>query len=257
MYPNLYKNIMYVTREHEWAAIEKVFAAIKTYDVTPENSVILNVSPDYSSTVAMHLAHFLSRDGEMMDMIPVDVAYPDEDSAKYWKKFSKLVAKLIPYRNIILVEAGVITGKNYAFMVKELTAAGYNTITVALYENQHSTFKCDVVAEYYDAETEELEFYYEEYNRHWDNNGKYILVRERDNKTIGASGIGWVEWDEKGVAKKVHEEPALKRSLILDPQKAYGYSWLTTEVAEILAQTPTTIKFKTLNSVYTLRIKAI
>ena len=253
MYANLYKINMYVNREDEWAALQKVFALLQQYEgLTPDNTVILNVSPDYSSTVAMHMAHFMSANGEMMNLIPVDVAYPDEDSSPYREAFTQLIPTLKDYHNIILVEAGVITGKNYAFMVKELEDAGYNPITVALYENKHSIHKCNVVGEYYDAELKELEFYYEEYNRHWDTQGKFMLVRERDQKTLRATKIKWVEWNENGSAKEMHDEPAVGCSLILDPQHLYAYTWLTTEVAEILEKTPATVKFKTKNSTYIL-----
>jgi hypothetical protein len=121
-----------------------------------------------------------------------------------------------------------------------------------LYENKHSIHKCNVVGEYYDAELKELEFYFEEYNRHWDTHRKFMLVRERDQKTLDAIKIKWVEWNENGTAKEMHDEPAVGRSLILDPQYMYSYTWLTTEVAEILEKTPATVKFKTKNSTYIL-----
>lgn len=255
---NLYNNNMYIDRDHEWKALTEVFNKLKEYkDLHPSNTVILNVSPDYSSTVSMHVAHHLSCDGEMLNMIPVDVAYPDEDNSKYWKKFTAQITKLLPYKNVILVEAGVITGKNYRYMTEELNLAGYNPITIALFENKHSEFKCDIVGEYYDSEEQELEFYYEEYNKHWEQPSplKYKLVRERDNKTFNCDNIKWVEWNEKGTAKTLHDEVEEGRSLLLDPQYGYSYTWLTTEVVEILEQTPTTIRFKTKNSVYTLSIK--
>lgn len=244
---------MYVNRDDEWAAMQKVFASMQQYEgLTPDNTVVLNVSPDYSSTVAMHLAHKLSANGEMMNLIPVDVAYPDEDSSPYREAFKELVPTLNNYHNIILVEAGVITGKNYAFMVQELKNAGYSPITVALYENTHSTFQCDVVGEYYDAELRELEFYYELYNKHWDKYKGYVLIREHDGKILHGSRINWIEWNDKGSAKQMHDEPAVGRSLILDPQHMYAYTWLTTEVAEIIKVTSATVKFKTKNSTYML-----
>ncbi len=72
-----------------------------------------------------------------------------------------------PYKTVILVEAGVITGGNYTFMVNHLIELGFNIVTVALFENEHSKFKCDVVGEYYDSKVQELEFYYERFNNHW------------------------------------------------------------------------------------------
>lgn len=81
---------------------------------------------------------------------------------------------------------------------------------------------------------------------------KFELKRERDGLTKRGEQAKWVQWDEKGWAKEMHDEPAEGRSLILDPQHMYAYTWLTTEVAEILEQTSATVKFKTKNSTYTL-----
>jgi hypothetical protein len=39
---------------------------------------------------------------------------------------------------------------------------------VALCENIHSKIKSDYVGEYYDDNVEELMFYFERYNKHWD-----------------------------------------------------------------------------------------
>lgn len=81
---------------------------------------------------------------------------------------------------------------------------------------------------------------------------KYQLERERDRLTKQGEQLKWVEWNEKGWAKELHDEPAVGRSCILDPQHMYAYTWLTTEVTEILEQTSATVKFKTKNSTYTL-----
>jgi hypothetical protein len=252
---------MYVNRNDEWDALQDVCIQMGRFEdmIHPDNAVVLNVSPDYSSTVAMQLAHYLSKGGEMLNMVAVDVAWPDEDSAKYHKKFSKQITKLLKYKTVILVEAGVITGRNYAYMHKELVNAGYNVITVALYESEKSEFKSDVVGRYYDPEAGELEFYFETYNKHWDTKAeseletpKYTLTRERDSLVRKGINISWVEWDEKGNAKQMHDSIAVGRSLLLDPQYAYSYTWLTTEVTEILEESEYIVKFNTKNSTYTL-----
>lgn len=80
---------------------------------------------------------------------------------------------------------------------------------------------------------------------------KYKLVRESDGKIVYGSSKGWVEWDENNSFKKIHDEPAVGRSLILDPNSLV-YAWLTTQVVEILDEQEGYIKFTTLNSVYEL-----
>jgi hypothetical protein len=81
---------------------------------------------------------------------------------------------------------------------------------------------------------------------------KYELIRERDGLVNPAYQIGWIEWGEDGRYKQLHEEPAVGRSLILDPRSAPFYTWMTTTVTEILEQREDYIKFKTSNSTYEL-----
>lgn len=64
----------------------------------------------------------------------------------------------------------------------------------------------------------------------------YVLVREEDNKRIRANEIKFVEWNEDGTFKSVHDEPAIGRSIIANPSR-FTYSWLTTSILEI--KTPT------------------
>ena len=80
---------------------------------------------------------------------------------------------------------------------------------------------------------------------------KYTLIRERDGLTIGANKIAWIEWSGNGRGKAMHEEPAVDRSLMLEP--SISYKWMTTTVTEIVEQSEGYIKFKTLNSIYELK----
>jgi len=136
--------------------------------VNPLDTVILNVSPDYSSTVAMQIAHYLSDKGHMLDIISVDVPYPGENKDLYVEAFKKISLELInEYSNIILCEAAVLSGKNYTWLKDVLLTNGYsdNHITsVALLEMYSSTFKSTFVGEYI---TDMPEFYWERYNKAW------------------------------------------------------------------------------------------
>jgi len=42
-----------------------------------------------------------------------------------------------------------------------------NVFYLSLFENQSSIFKSDFVGEYYDNETQDLTFWWEEENNHW------------------------------------------------------------------------------------------
>ena len=80
---------------------------------------------------------------------------------------------------------------------------------------------------------------------------RYKLVRERDGLSNVGHKVGWIEWNEDGTFKKLHDEAAVGRSLILDPQRI-SYTWMTTTVTEILEQKENYIKFATTNSIYEL-----
>ena len=115
----------------------------------------------------MHVAHHLSSMGEMLEIIPIDVPYPDEDPQPYRDAFIKKLP-LFTKSKLVLVEAAIISGANYTFMVNSLTnIIDKEVITVAQYENIHSSFKCDVVGRYYNWDKEQLEFYWERENKHW------------------------------------------------------------------------------------------
>lgn len=80
---------------------------------------------------------------------------------------------------------------------------------------------------------------------------KYKLIRERDSLLNVGHQAGWIEWGEDGRFKEAHTEPAVGRSLILDPHP-FQYTWLTTSITEILEQKENYIKFATKNSTYEL-----
>jgi dTDP-4-dehydrorhamnose 3,5-epimerase-like enzyme len=128
------------------------------------------VSPDYSATVAMHLAHAWSTKGEIIPIIPVDVPYPTETYEQYQQKLLAQQTEIRPYQQLILVEAGIIRGGNWAWILDTLKMWNYHRgdITlVALCENVGSKTKSDYVGEYYDDNTHELMFYFERFNKHW------------------------------------------------------------------------------------------
>ena len=160
---------MYVTREKEWEALVKVCQILeKNQNLVPGKAAVAMVSPDYSATAAMHIAHHLSQGGEMLDIVPIEVPYPDEDPERYRKLFANRTCfEFFPFETVILVEAGVITGGNYDFFADHLIEMGFRVVTVALFENIHSRFQSDVVGFYYDHQHQQLEFYYEKDNNHW------------------------------------------------------------------------------------------
>ena len=161
----------FITREKEWELIHRLLANVDNSTFDPSDTAVIMASPDYSGTVAMHLAHAWSKNGEMLRVIPVDVAYPDEDSKSFMEKMLTQSKYILRFKKLVLVEAGIIRGGNWQWILSVLEMWGYkreDLTLVALCENIHSKVKSDYVGEYYDNEKEELTFYYERYNKHWE-----------------------------------------------------------------------------------------
>ena len=78
------------------------------------------------------------------------------------------------------------------------------------------------------------------------------LTRENDGKVLVGTKLKWIEWDEFYGVSQTYDEPAIGRSLILDPHY-FSYTWLTTTVLEF-QETPTGFTFQTENSNYILEI---
>lgn len=161
----------FITREKEWELIQRLETIVDSSNFHPSDTAVIMASPDYSATFAMHLAHSWSRNGEMLTIIPVDVSYPDESSGPYIEKLLSQREQLIKYKKLVLIEAGIIRGGNWKWILDVLiNHFGYSRedITlVAACENVHSNTKSDYVGEYYNDQEEELMFYFEKFNKHW------------------------------------------------------------------------------------------
>lgn len=157
---------MYVTREIEWEATQLLAEALDGFDTHPLDTLLVIVSPDYSASIGMHMAHHLSKDGEMLDFDFIEVPYPDQDVNIYINKFlnSGSLAKYKSYKQVILIEAGVISGKNYTWITNILNQHNIPYITSTLFEHTNSQYKSDAVGMYYNTD---LEFYWERHNNHW------------------------------------------------------------------------------------------
>jgi hypothetical protein len=77
------------------------------------------------------------------------------------------------------------------------------------------------------------------------------LVRDNDGLTKESVAVTWIEWDEDGRAKAMHDNIAIGRSLIMSPFNE-AFTWQTTPVTEIIVQEENFIKFNTKNSTYSL-----
>lgn len=161
----------FITREKELELIQRLETIVDSSSYDPKTTAVIMASPDYSATVAMHLAHAWSRNGEMLDIIPVNVTYPDESAEPYKTRFRSQRLEVTQYERLVCIEAGIIRGGNWSWMMQIMIEEfGYkrdDIVLVALCENVHSAVKSDYVGEYYDDDEEELMFYFEKYNKHW------------------------------------------------------------------------------------------
>ena len=85
-----------------------------------------------------------------------------------------------------------------------------------------------------------------------ENEFNWKLVREHDGLTKQSKEIMWLEWNDEGRFKSKHDEPAVGRSLLMSPFNQF-FTWQTTSITEIIENTGNFVKFKTKNSVYTLK----
>lgn len=168
------RQIKLITINEEIQLTEKLGDQLLQAGFNASNSVIVTVSTDYSACVAMWLRHHLSYNGEVCDGFGIDVPYPDEVwNKRYFDEMYevfKLHAHQFQSKSLIFVEAGVIRGGNYNYIiewVRKRLEPKKTLMTLALYENIHSKFKSDFVGEYYNDEKEDLTFWWERENKHW------------------------------------------------------------------------------------------
>lgn len=166
--------IKFVSQTEETELIHKLGDELLQAGFNASNSIIVTVSMDYSAIVGQIIRHHLSYGGEVCEGFGIDVPYPDEewddDYITEMGTIFKLHTKTFSRKKIILVEAGVIRGMNYKYIIEWMRKyLGYDRpiTTLALFENVDSEFKSDFVGDYYNDKIEDLTFWWERDNRHW------------------------------------------------------------------------------------------
>jgi len=169
------KRIDYIiSQEKETLLTLNLAKILLNHNFNSKNTLVITVSTDYSSNVGQLLRHALTKDGEICDGFGIDVPYPDETWDKNYIKELESLINLYRYKitnkKILLVEAGVIRGSNYKFIIdyfKIKLNLQEDIYTLALYENLSSKFKSNFVGEFYNNDTEDLTFWWEKENKHW------------------------------------------------------------------------------------------
>jgi len=166
------KKILNVSFNDEQFLIDNIATELIRDGFSADNTVIITVSTDYSSIIGQTLRHLLSSNGEICDGFGVDVPYPDEHwDDKYISELNSIMdiyQHKINNKRVLLVEAGVIRGGNYTFLDKYLKDMGITDIyTVAMFESIGSAYISSYVGEYYNDSVEDLTFWWEMDNNHW------------------------------------------------------------------------------------------
>ena len=168
------REVLLVDWPEEIRLMNKLRDNLLSLNINASNTVVIVVSPDYSSIIAQYLRHQLSHDGEICAGFGVDVPYPDqefdEDFVNSFLAIFYLNLYAIKDKKILLVEAGVIRGSNYTKIVdiiKQNLKMTNEILTLAMFENYSSKFKSDFVGKYYDDSKEDLTFWWEKPNNHW------------------------------------------------------------------------------------------
>lgn len=165
----------YVTIQQECSILVELGNRLLADGLHAGNVVIVTVSTDYSSFAGQYLRHALSYEREICEGFGIDVPYPDQtwDNTFVRSLRNTIINHDTLWRQngkkLLLVEAGVIRGGNYTYVVDYFNRTYNNQIlTLAMYENVESKFKSDYVGEYYDNSCEDLTFWWEQDNKHWD-----------------------------------------------------------------------------------------
>ena len=171
------RQLHFISQAEETAMAQKLIYQIKRKALKfmdAENTLMLTVSPDFSGIASTIISHGISTEGTAMYSDSIHVPDPGEDVEFYKQRLRNTWNHIISnydgskYTKFILCEAGVISGRNYNWLVNTLQELGVSSsdiLTIALYENTHSEFKCDLVGQYYDNNTQDLCFWWEQPNR--------------------------------------------------------------------------------------------
>jgi hypothetical protein len=168
------RELLSVDWPEEIRLMNKLRDNLLSLNINASNTVVISVSPDYSSVISQYLRHQLSQNGEICAGFGVDVPYPDqefdEDFVNSFLAIFYLNLNSIKDKKILLVEAGVIRGSNYTKtveIIKQNLKMTNEVLTLAMFENYSSKFKSDFVGKYYDDSKEDLTFWWEKPNNHW------------------------------------------------------------------------------------------
>ena len=82
-------------------------------------------------------------------------------------------------------------------------------------------------------------------------NYPYEIERINDGLKIKGQVVLFVEFDENGRGKALHEKPEPGFALIVD-KTPVSYKWMTSEITEVMNFSEKFMQFKTKNSEYTI-----
>jgi len=150
---NLVLDQAWETRAIEWVAEE-----IKRHGLSRDKVGILQLSAEYSASMAQRLAHLVTAGNEPISIEVVDIPYDDEFVVQVHPD------QMDPYETFIVVDSGCMSGRNFTNVSKVLTNYGVpigNILYCCLVCDFGSAFRPDICALHYDGHTTMPHFWWE------------------------------------------------------------------------------------------------
>lgn len=174
----------YITYEKERADTELLIQKLKESNWITTSMVIVNCSPDYSSTLTQSINHKLStlNRNELFEVIDLPMPYPNmsqvwNSTDRIYQTFDKYLSdwtrsNIEPFTNYLFIDSGTLRGKNFnqtrASIKTKLQPENYRF--ASLYVQDDSIFTPDFYIEKFNKKTQGgLLFQWENANNpNWD-----------------------------------------------------------------------------------------
>ena len=151
---------LYIDREWELKCIDKICESIRNSAHIDLNSpiAILQLSYEYSGLMAQLVSHKLSIKNEPLDIEPVNIPYKNEFEAIIHPD------QLDPYKQLIVVDSGCLSGNNFHKIQQKLLDYGFHKSDLfftCVACDLNSIFKPDFCPIYFDGDQYMVHFWWE------------------------------------------------------------------------------------------------
>lgn len=152
---------LYIDRDWETKSIDKICQEIRYHspiDLSSKETAILQLSYEYSGLMAQLMAHKLSTRDEPLDIEPVNIPYKNEFEAFINPD------QLDPYKQLIVIDSGCLSGNNFRNIETKLLDYGYsrsNLYFSCVACDLNSIFRPDFCPIYFNGDEQMVSFWWE------------------------------------------------------------------------------------------------